>query len=151
MWKKIRRWLCRPLFAHCGENVNIESGAIFGRGENVRIGDNSDIGINCQIWGTVSIGNDSFMGPEVVIRTTNHNFWQTNLPIRLQGSEKEAPVKIGNDVWIGQRAIILPGINIGNHAIIGAGSVVTKNIEPWAIVGGNPARIIRMRKTEGEK
>ncbi len=144
-WKRIRYVLCKPLFASCGTNVNIETGAYFGRGENIRIGNNSDIGIDCQIWGTVCIGDDSFMGPEVVIRTNNHKFDRTDIPMRIQGFTEEQPVTIGDDVWIGQRAIILPGVRIGDHAIVGAGAVVTKDVPAGAIVGGNPARIIRMR------
>lgn len=145
LWKKIRYVLCSPLFSCCGTNVNIESGAYFVRGENIRIGNNSDIGINCQLWGTVTIGDDSFMGPEVVIRTNNHRFDRTDVPMRIQGFSEEKPVHIGNDVWIGQRAIILPGVRIGDHAIVGAGAVVTKDVPAGAIVGGNPARLIRMR------
>jgi chloramphenicol O-acetyltransferase type B len=56
-----------------------------------------------------------------------------------------APVTIGNDVWIGARVIVLPGVQIGDQAIVGAGAVVTKDVEPLAIVAGNPARVIRLR------
>ena len=146
LWEKVRYHLCRPLFASCGEDVNIETGAYFGRGENIRIGNHSDIGINCQIWGEVSIGNYSFMGPEVVIRTENHRFDDPTVPIALQGTTAGKPVTVGDDVWIGQRAIILPGVRIGSHAIVAAGAVVTKDVPEWAIVGGNPARVLKFRE-----
>lgn len=143
-WKKIRYHLCRPLFKECGRNVNVESGATFGRGEKLRIGNNSDLGINCRVWGDVTIGDDTFMGPDVFILTGDHGFSSKDIPMRLQDG-KQAPVVIGSDVWIGTRVIILKGVRIGDHAVIAAGSVVTKSVPEWAIVGGNPAKVIRFR------
>ena len=85
------------------------------------------------------------MGPEVVIWTTNHRFDRIDIPIMQQGNRPSAPVWIGDDVWIGTRVIILPGVKVGNHAVIGAGAVVAKDVPPWAVVAGNPAEIIRYR------
>ena len=65
--------------------------------------------------------------------------------MRQQGPQREEPVVIGNDVWIGSRVTILPGVHIGNGVIIGAGAVVSKDIPDYAIVGGNPARILKYR------
>jgi len=86
------------------------------------------------------------MAPDVIIWTISHALDRTDIPINQQGATEIQPVTIGNDVWIGKRAIIKPGVTVGNHAIIGAGSIVTKDIFACAIVAGNPARIIRMRK-----
>lgn len=85
------------------------------------------------------------MGPDVVIMTNSHNFDRIDIPMNAQGSAVPQRVRIGNDVWIGTRVIILPGVTIGNGVIIGAGAVVTKNIPDMAIVGGCPAKIIRFR------
>ena len=63
-----------------------------------------------------------------------------------QGFSKTRPITIGDDVWIGSRVIILGGVNVGNGAVIGAGSVVTHDVPPYSVVGGNPARIIKSRK-----
>jgi len=68
-----------------------------------------------------------------------HAFDRTDIPINQQGATEIQPVTIGDDVWIGQRAIIKPGVTVGNHAIIGAGSIVTKDVPEWAIVAGNRA------------
>jgi maltose O-acetyltransferase len=95
--------------------------------------------------GTITIGADVMMGPDVVILTTNHIFENTDIPMDQQGIANELPVTIEDDVWIGTRVIILPGRHIGRGSIIGAGSVVTKDIPPFAIVGGNPAKVIRYR------
>ena len=85
------------------------------------------------------------MAPDVIIWTIGHSFDRTDIPNK-QGETAYTPVMIGDDVWIGQRAIIKPGTKVGSHAIIGAGSIVTKDVPEWAIVAGNPAKIIRMRK-----
>ena len=94
----------------------------------------------------VVIGNNVMMGPEVIIYTSGHKHDRIDIPMMEQGSSEVQPVKIGNDVWIGGRVIILPGVKVGNGAIIGAGAVVTKDVPDYAIVGGNPAKVIRMRK-----
>lgn len=87
------------------------------------------------------------MGEECVILHHNHRFDRLDIPMCQQGFYEAQPVRIGNDVWIGIRVTILPGVTVGNHCIIGAGAVVTKDVPDYAIVGGNPARILRMRKT----
>ncbi len=90
------------------------------------------------------------MGQECAILTTNHRFDRLDIPMNEQGCSEIKPVVIGNDVWIGMHCIILPGVHIGNGAIIGAGSVVTKNVPDFAIVGGNPAKLISFRKQVNE-
>jgi maltose O-acetyltransferase len=143
--KKIRGMLCGVIFKKCGKNVNIEKGAYFGLGSSIEIGDNSGIGTNCRIFGPISIGRDVIMAPDVVILTKNHKYDRLDIPMCLQGDTEIKPVIIKDDVWIGIRSIILPGVEISKGVIIGAGSVVTKNIPEYAIVGGSPAKIIKFR------
>lgn len=144
----LRYWLCRVLFGSCGKGVNIEHGAIIGSGKRIRIGDNSQIGINCSVVGPVIIGKDVMMGPEVVVLSQNHRFDDLSIPMRQQGILPQRTVVIEDDVWIGTRAIILPGRRVGKGAIIGAGAVVTRDVPPYGIVGGNPARLIGSRIKE---
>ncbi|MCR4337044.1 MAG: acyltransferase [Candidatus Omnitrophica bacterium] len=144
--KALRYWICRPLFASCGRNVNIETGAFFHSGSGIRIGDHSGIGLNAYLSGRITIGNNVMMGKDVIIRTQSHNFSRTDIPMNQQGFQSEAPVTIHDDVWIGDRVIILPGITVGEGAIIGAGAIVTRNVPEYMIVGGNPAKIIKSRK-----
>jgi maltose O-acetyltransferase len=146
VWRKLRYIVCRPMFDRCGENVNIESGAFIGSGRNISIGDNSGIGVNAFLSGAISIGKNVMMGKDVMIIGTNHEFLRTDLPMIEQGLQPNREIKIGDDVWIGARAIILSGVSIGSGVIIGAGSVVTKDIPDWAIAVGNPARVIRYRR-----
>ena len=97
------------------------------------------------IIGPVMIGKDVMMASEVIILTANHTFDRLDIPMRLQGARDVKPVRIGDDVWIGMRSIILPGVQIGRGAVIGAGAVVTKDVPEYAVVGGNPAKVIKFR------
>lgn len=142
---KLRRFLAKRLFDQCGKNVTIEHGAFFGGGRGITIGDNSAIGLNARISGPLSIGNDVMMGPNVSIYTQNHETENIYKPMRLQTAPKEK-VTIGNDCWIGANAVILPGVTIGNGVIVGAGAVVTKSVPDYAVVGGVPAKVIKMRE-----
>jgi maltose O-acetyltransferase len=145
--KHIRGFLCRGIFKSAGKNINIEHGAYFGSGRDIEIGNNSGLGFNCRVYGPLKIGNDVMMGPDVMIFTQNHKTERLDIPMRLQTAPKE-PVYIGDDVWIGARVIILPGRKIGEGVIIGAGAVVTKDVPDYAVVGGNPAKVIKFRNKE---
>lgn len=142
--KKLRAFCGKLILEHCGENVNIEKGARF----DVRtsLGNNSGIGVNAFLSPCVTIGNDVMMGPDCVILTSNHGFENLNVPMWKQPFTATRPVVIEDDVWIGTRVIILPGVHVGTGSVIGAGSVVTHDVEPYSIVGGNPAKLIRYRK-----
>lgn len=145
LFSKQIRYLCvKAMLPSVGKNVNIERGASFAM--CLEIGDNSSLGVDARLYGPVKIGNDVMMGPEVYIYTYNHNFARIDIPMNRQGLEEGRPVIIGDDVWIGSRATILPGVRIGNGVIIGTGAVVTKDVPDYAIVGGNPAKILKYRK-----
>lgn len=143
--KPIRYLICKNIFEFCGKNVNIERRAYFGDGKGIFIGNNSTIGVNCKIQRNVKIGNDVMMGEDVIIITNTHKFDDCNIPMRIQGS-KILPVTIEDDIWIGSRVFILPGVKIGKGSIIGAGAVVTKDVPEYSIIGGIPAKLIRSRK-----
>jgi maltose O-acetyltransferase len=142
---KFRVFILKKLLNNCGVNVNIQQHVRLLHPNNISIGNNSGIGRCSQIIANaaVSIGDDVLIGPELFIHTSNHHFSKEKL-IRLQGSTYE-PVTIGNDVWIGARVTILPGVTIGHGAIIAAGSVVTKNVPVGTVVGGVPAKYIKLR------
>lgn len=144
--QKIRYLVCRPCFARCGKQVNVEAGAFFHSGAQISIGHNSGIGCRARIMGRVTIGDHVMMGEDVLILTRNHRFDDISIPMGVQGFAEEKPVHIGNDVWIGSRVVILAGVTVGDGAILAASAVVTKDVAPYAIVGGNPARVIRFRK-----
>ena len=141
--KQLRFLCCKRLFRSCGRNVTIESNAVI-LFHKVDIGDNPGIGLNARI-GSVKIGDNVMMGPDVIILSRNHNYDRINIPLKFQGNAMEEPVIIENDVWIGARVIILPGVHIGKGVIIGAGAVVAKNIPNYSIMVGNPARVVGMR------
>ena len=144
--KKLRAFFAKGFIRHCGKNVNIEHGAIIS--SKLSIGDNSGVGVDCVCGGEVTIGDDVMMAPECVIFSTNHEFSDPDKPMRLQGYQEPRPCVIGDDVWIGRRVMIMPGVTIGSHSIIAAGAVVTKDVPEYAIVAGVPAKIIKYRKNE---
>ncbi len=141
---KYRTKLTSKIIRSCGENVNVEKGASFT--PELVIGDNSGIGINSEIYGPVFIGNNVLMGPEVIIYTQNHSYSKKSVLIRNQGYDDYKKVVIEDDVWIGRRAMIMPGSHIGKGAVIAAGSVVSGNVPEYAVVGGVPAKVIKYRK-----
>ena len=141
--KKIRGFWGKRILSSCGKNVNIERGAVFSPA--VSLGDNSGIGINCELYGPVTIGKNVMMGPDVVVYTKGHKFDRTDIPMMAQGSTEERPVAIGNDVWIGRRVMIMPGVTIGDGCVIGAGAVVTKDVPPYSVAAGVPAKVVKSR------
>jgi maltose O-acetyltransferase len=144
--KLFRRACVKRLFSYVGKEVNIEKGVIFGSGKGIEIDDYSGIGIDARVQGPLKIGKNVMMGPEVIIYTHNHNFDRLDIPMIAQGISEAKEVIIEDDVWIGARVIILPGVRIKQGAIISAGAVVTKNVEAYSIVGGVPAKVIKSRK-----
>lgn len=109
-------------------------------GKNISIGKNVFINSGCkfQDWGGIFIGNNVLIGHNVVLATVNHD-----LAPSKRGNMTLKPIKIEDDVWIGSNSTILQGVNIGKGAIIAAGSVVTKDVEAYTIVGGVPAKFIK--------
>lgn len=142
----LRRFILKSLCKNVGTEVNLDRNVNILDWNKISIGNNSGFGMNSRI-GSVKIGNNVMMGPDCLILTKNHNFSDINVPMCKQGYQNDKPVVIGDDVWIGQRVVILPGIKIGSHSIIGAGSVVTKDVDKYSVVAGNPARLIKQRKS----
>lgn len=115
-------------------------------GESLEIGDNVGISQNCfiQVRGKVKIGSNVMFGPYSAIFSENHNFSSVSEVMTLQGTSRKGVV-IEDDVWISTKSVILDGVKIGKGSIIAAGSVVTKNIPPYSIAAGIPAKVIKNR------
>lgn len=141
---KIRHGICSQIFS-CGENAVIKRRAYFGTGTHLKLGANSQLGENSRVEHDTVIGDNVMMGLEVLILSTRHAHSSIDIPIINQGYATRAPVKIGDGVWIGARAIILPGVKIGSNSIVASGAVVSKDVPPNTIVGGVPAKIIKRR------
>ena len=136
-------------------NISIGSNCIINHNSHLyshrgslNIGNNFALGYNSSIvsadGGSITIGNDVIIAQNVVLRSSNHSFTDTTVPIRYQGHES-GYITIDDDVWIGANSVILPNVRIGSHSIVGAGSVVTKDIPPFSIYAGVPAKLIRKR------
>lgn len=127
-----------------GKNNVIQNGFRFGMKDVLTIGDNCQINEDVYIQSAI-IGNYVLIAQNVAILAVTHNFDSIDIPIIKQGSTKPEPVIIEDDVWIGRNVVVMPGIRLGKGSIIGTGAVVTKDVAPYAIVGGVPAKLIRYR------
>jgi len=135
-----RRALLRELLAEAGDGAVIRPPFYCDYGYNIRIGRDVFLNFNCVVLDVVAVtvGARTLIGPAVQIYTADHPRDPT---VRQTGVEFGRPIQIGQDVWIGGGAIILPGVTIGDNAVIGAGSVVTRDVPEGSIARGNPARI----------
>ena len=162
------RWFIRllaPLYQHRGKHSVIHRSArmdtppyrIFSLGDysviesfacinnavgDVIIGDHTRIGLHNTIIGPVEIGNNVNLAQGITVTALNHNFSDTDKRIDEQGVSTN-PVTIEDDVWVGANAVILPGVTIGEHCVVAAGAVVTKDVPPHSLVAGVPAKVIR--------
>lgn len=109
---------------------------------DVIIGDHTRVGLHNTVIGPVTIGNHVNLAQGITVTALNHNFTDHHLRIDEQGVST-TPVTIGHDIWIGANAVILPGVTIGDHSVVAAGAVVTKDVPPHTLVAGVPAKIIK--------
>ena len=135
-----------------GPGAKISPNAVFSNPERIVIGANLSLGARCTLWagpgmGRIVIGDDVLFGPEVMVTAAGYRF-DDGAPVTAQAMDEE-DVIIGNDVWLGTRAIVLPGARIGDGAIIGAGALVRGEIPAYAIAVGIPARVVGQRKPAG--
>jgi len=141
----LRRFICRPLLKETDGTFSIGQGADFGNGSCLIMKDHANLGKFFSLTGkgTLTVGRHVLMGHRCVVITQNHKYLDEGYDdFEIQDTY------IGDYAWIGHNVTILPGVHIGMHAIIGAGSVVTKDVPDYAIVAGNPAKVIKLRKVE---
>ncbi|WP_346239106.1 acyltransferase [Niabella insulamsoli] len=117
---------------------------------DLTIGDQTIIGIGCVIIGPVNIGNNVMLAQHIVVSGLNHKYEDIALPPSQQDVDCKA-IHIEDNVWIGANAVVTAGVTIGKHAIVGAGAVVTKNVSPYSVVVGNPARVIKQYHQQEKK
>lgn len=137
-----RRSLLVSLFAHLGEGAVIRPLLRCDYGSNVAIGARSFINFDCVLLdcNRITIGDEVQFGPGVHVYTATHPL---DAPLRRSGAEYALPVAIGHGVWLGGGVIVCPGVSIGENTVVGAGSVVTRNLPANAVAAGNPCRVMR--------
>lgn len=137
-----RQNILKSLLGNCGEHVFIEDGVHMSYGSHVFLEEHFYANFNLTIIddGEVYIGDRTMVGPNVTICTTGHPVDPT---YRNMVAHYSIPIYIGKNVWIGSRSVILPGVTIGDNTVIGAGSIVTRNIPENVVAVGNPCRILR--------
>lgn len=136
----------------CGTGVSIHPSVEIRCHQNIQIGNDVSINHNSELYGGggISIGDGSMLSYYVTVLSDSRSFFGPR-PLKDQERLKDRILKkttIGKDVWIGTKAIIMPGVHVKDHAVVAAGAVVTKDVEEWDIVGGNPARKINNRLDE---
>ena len=139
---------------HKGINVSISPTVCFSNPERIRLGNRVRIGENCILWagpssGRIIVGDDALLGPNVLLTAANYRF-DDGSPVNDQMMD-EADVILGRDVWLGAGVMVMPGVKIGDFAVVGAGAVVTKNQPERAVVVGVPARQVGERQLEASK
>ncbi len=148
---RIRYWYYKRKFFAYGQDSLIHEGCVIYFPELIKIGSRSSIGRYTELnpgpgeAPCLIVGDDTWLGPYSFFRTANHRFDKLDELFIKQGHE-EGKIVLGNDIWGGAHCIYLAGTEIGDHCVIAAGSVVSGKIPPYSIVGGNPARVIRLRK-----
>ncbi len=143
--RRIRTGICRQFIAASGDWFSIGPEVYVADGRYLTLGHGSAIGQGSRVYGAV-IGEGVMIAPGALILKNDHRFDDLERPIGVQGNtEVKLPV-IEDWAWIGERVIVLPGRTVGRGAIVGAGSVVTRDVEPYTIVAGNPARVVGDRR-----
>lgn len=147
---KISNWIrvfcVKRIVFKCGDIDTIGRRAYFGNGRDVQLGDHCTLGANSSIPNNTIVGAYSMVSRQTHILVNNHAFDRTDIPIKLQGYKPTKPTIIEDDVWIGMRSFLTPGRHLRKGTIVAAGSVLTKDFPEYSIVGGAPAKLIRMRK-----
>lgn len=140
--REARQTALRGLLGKMGDSCVVEQPLFCTYGYNTTMGDHVFLNVNCKLMdsGKITIGDNVFIAPDVCIITEEHAMDVTQ---RLAGLEYAHPVTIGDNVWICTGVIVLPGVTIGANSVIGAGSIVTKDIPPNSLAVGNPCKVIR--------
>lgn len=138
----------RRRLGRVGPRVRIPRTVWFQYPHNIVLGSDITLGTGDRLWASanasITIGAHALFGPNVTIITANHGYGARDVPIKAQ-AQREQDVRIGDDVWLGANAIVLPGVTVGDGAIVAAGAVVTRDVAPLTIVGGVPAHEIGAR------
>nr|WP_297911347.1 acyltransferase [uncultured Allomuricauda sp.] len=131
-----------------GAESTIEDFATVNNGVGaVKIGDRTRVGLGNTLIGPVTIGNDVRLAQNIVLSGLNHNYEDVSKPIHAQGVST-APIVVEEETWIGANTVVVAGVTIGKHSIVAGGSVVTKNVPPYSVVVGNPARVVKTYNPE---
>ncbi|MGM0634647.1 MAG: acyltransferase [Bacteroidota bacterium] len=143
---KIRFWYISKVLklAEYHPASKIQNNVYLADGKHISIGKNCSINEHVFIQGA-AIGKDVLIAPHVAILSKSHRHESIEIPIALQGETQPNPPVIEDGVWLARNVVIMPGVKIGKHAIVAAGAIVTKDVEPYTIVGGVPAKIIKKR------
>jgi len=133
---------------HIGDDSTVEDFTTINNGVgDVYIGDRTRIGLGCTLIGPVKVGNDVRIAQNVVLSGLNHKYEDDSVPISEQGVTTNTII-VEDETWIAANCVVLPGVTIGKHAVVSAGSIVRRNVPAYSVVSGNPAKVIKKRNPE---
>lgn len=143
----IRRWTRMDILPFnrfsIGDDSTVEDFTTINNGVgDIIIGNRTRIGLGCTLIGPVTVGNDVRIAQHVVMSGLNHNYEDVSLPISGQGVTTNRIV-VEDETWIGANCVVLPGVTIGKHAVVAAGSIVRRNVPAYSVVSGNPAQVMK--------
>ncbi|HEY4707718.1 MAG TPA: acyltransferase [Thermodesulfobacteriota bacterium] len=150
----LMRIICRKKFKGFGEGAEFRPGAYADNCSSITIGRNVVVRPGTMLFaekgsgvpGRITIEDDALLGPGIHLYCPNHAYKDAGRPIPEQGYFYKGDIVIRRGAWIGAKSVILSGVEIGEHAVVGAGSIVTRPVEPFTVVAGNPARVIKRLK-----
>lgn len=148
-FKSTARWICKKKFKQFESGAEFRPHALANCTKNISIGKNVFIRPGTMLYaddtqmGQIIIEDDVGIGAGVHMYVNNHRYTDTRVPVKYQGYDKVAPVRVCHGAWIGACAVLLAGITVGENAVVGAGAIVTKDVPPFTLVAGNPAKKIR--------
>jgi maltose O-acetyltransferase len=137
-----RETLLRELFGSVGDDVSVEPPVRCDYGYNVHVGDGFYANVDCVFLDVcrIDVGRNCLLGPGVHVYTATHPI---DAATRIEGPERGDPVTVGDDVWLGGRAVINPGVTVGDRSVVASGAVVTRDVPSDVVVGGNPATVVK--------
>lgn len=149
LWNAIRVFFARPLLRECGKDIHIDRQVNFGRGNTISLRDHSGIGAYCKLIGDITFEEYVATSFGVFITAYARRMDRTDIHVLHQGKVPDDPVVLGEGTVLFANVIILPGVHTGIGSIVGAGAVVARDVPPYSVVAGNPAKVVKWRKPPG--
>lgn len=149
LWNALRVFFARPLLRECGKDIHIDRHVNFGQGNLLTLKDHSGVGAYAKLIGDITFERWAATSFDIFVTAYGRKMDRTDIHIVYQGKVPDEPVVLGEGTVLFASVIILPGVHTGEGCVIGAAAVVTRDVPPYCVVAGNPARVVKWRKPPG--
>lgn len=149
LWNALRVFFARPMLRECGKDIHIDRHVNFGKGDSLTLKDHSGLGAYSKLIGDITLERWAATSFDIFITAYGRKMDRTDIHILYQGKVPDEPVILGEGTVLFASVIILPGVHTGEGCVIGAAAVVTRDVPPYCVVAGNPARVVKWRKPPG--